>query len=763
MEALDGRIPLAVIGNGGYLDHAALAPVAHAHRAVRKLAVFLHRRHEQVYRIARKEHLLLEGCGNDLRDCGIRLRGLVKPDNLRVDAHHGKPERGNRDVLRLARVYAAPARAHFRVREGILPGSYPLELLCAKDIHLGTHQVALAHLGTPGSINARAVNLHHLRDFGQVHKHHTHGIALANRIRLHIGARARNGQHGKAVFQELLVRHVHTVIFRGRFQRLPVVPGTFLQQRRHADGTPGIVRALEQVAERIPREHLQAVTKTHRVLGKDARHRGRLRVIHEQAESLHARAEFREEHAAFTFEVALHPHIKSVHVRAHVKHRLEHLGGFRLVGRPVRVIMQVHHVEVALAILLFGLTHNAQEFFHPVLAIKQACALLLHLVRAEQRTMQDNRRIHGLHRAGVFQVTCRIMPCRNRAGFFPLAVKFVTDLPLPDVVAFYFVCISHPGGSFLRSSRARVHANHGLRVRERLDILHELLEIPLDVGPVRAGLVAIARRHRVELVVVALEQVTLAAIELHLANLHALARQVGSLEADGHVAGPDLCELVLGRLRVHAHHRFRLQLVFERLVHARIFGIVLGPVRKLERLRAQFTPVNLQRIEIHLLRKFHHYPGRVHRVEDFAPPHRFLLAVGKVAPANKAVVVLRRTAVNRLAQESASPLRGIRCPEPGAIVAADSVPVVIVREAPVREAEQRVAAIHERIGHIVVTAGRVPNRKVRRHHVLLVDNDARMQVIDNHRVLGGKGSSNTSEYRKRTREQRGNIHRNLTL
>ena len=376
--------------------------------------------------------------------------------------------------------------------------------------------------------------------------------------------------------------------------------------------------------------------------------------------------------------------------------------------------------------------------------------------------MQDDRGVHRLHRARIFQEAGSIVPRRNRAGFLPFAVELVADFPLLDVVALHLVRVAHPGGRLLRSARSRIHADNRLRIRERLDVLHEFFEVPLDIGPVRASLVAVARRHRVELVVVALEQIGLTAIELHFANLHALARQVARLEAYRHVARAQLLELVLGRLRVHAHHGFHLEPVFKSLVHARVFGIVAVPVRELEGLRTQAAPVNLQGVEVHLLGELYHHPGRVHGVEDFAPPHRLHLAVGEVAPADKAVVVLRRAAVNRLAQKAARPLVRIGRPEAGAVVAADAVPVVIVRKASIREAEQRIAAVHQRLRHVVVAAGRIPDGKVGSHHVFLVDDDARMQVIDHHRILRSKYSSNTSERRYRTREQRGNIHKNLS-
>ena len=351
------------------------------------------------------------------------------------------------------------------------------------------------------------------------------------------------------------------------------------------------------------------------------------------------------------------------------------------------------------------------------------------------------------------------MPRRDRAGFFPLAIELVSDLPLLNVVALYLVRIAHPGSRFLRSSRTCIHANHGFRVRERLDVIHERLEIPLDVSPVGTCDIAVAGRHRIELVAVAGKQIHLATIELHLADLHALARQFLRLESNCHVARTDLLELVLGRLGIHLYHGFRLQFVLESLVNTRVFRVILGPVSKLEGLRAQLAPVNLQGIEIHLLGELDHDPGRIVRVQDFAPPHRLHLAVGKVAPADKPVVVLGRTAVNRLAQEAASPLGRIGSPEAGTVVLADTVPVVIIRKAAVREAEHRVAAVHKRIRHVVVAARRIPDGKVGRHHVRLVDGNSRMQVIDNHHVLRRKRSSNTGEYRNRTREQRGNLHK----
>ena len=150
--------------------------------------------------------------------------------------------------------------------------------------------------------------------------------------------------------------------------------------------------------------------------------------------------------------------------------------------------------------------------------------------------MQDDTWINGLHGASVFDKARCILPCRERTGFFPFAVEFVADLPLLDVVFFDFVGVAHPGGCFLRGSSACVDANDGLsfltidKFRELVDVGHEFFEMPLDVCPVGARLVAVASGHRKKLVVVPGEQIVRAAIKLHFSDLHAFRRQVGRLE-----------------------------------------------------------------------------------------------------------------------------------------------------------------------------------------------------------------------------------------
>ena len=397
------------------------------------------------------------------------------------------------------------------------------------------------------------------------------------------------------------------------------------------------------------------------MLSKDACHGSGLRIIHQQAKALHAGTEFREEYAAFTFEMAFHPHIERIHIRAHIEHGLEHFGRLRFVGRPVRVIVQVHHVEVTLAVFLFGLAHNAQEFFHPVLAIKNTGALLHHLMRTQKRSVQNDGRIHRLHGACVFQEAGSVMPCRNRTGFFPFAIEFVTNFPLLDIVALDLVGVAHPSSRLLCSTRACIHANHGLCIRERLDVLHEFFEVPLDVSPVGASLVAVTGRHGVELVVITAEQVGFATEEFHFANLHALRRQIRSLEADCHVAGAEL-RLVLRRRPTHLDDLLGFQLVFKSLMHTRIFSIVFSPVGYFKRFRTQSSPIDLQRINIDFFGEFHHDPRRVHGVQDLTPPHGFHIAVGQVTATNKSVVVLGGAAVNRFAQETAGPLFFVSSP-----------------------------------------------------------------------------------------------------
>ena len=173
-------------------------------------------------------------------------------------------------------------------------------------------------------------------------------------------------------------------------------------------------------------------------------------------------------------------------------------------------------------------------------------------------------------------------------------------------------------------------------------------------------------------------------------------------------------------------------------MHARIFGIVFGPVGNFKSLRAKRSPIDLQGIDIDLFGEFHHDPRRVHRVQNFAPPHGFHIAVGQVTATHKAVVVLGGAAINRFSQETASPLVLVGGPEASAIVATDTIPVVIIRKRSIRESKQRVTAIDQRRRHVVIAARRIPNREVRRHHIFFIDDDTRMQVIDLDDILGGK-------------------------
>ena len=234
-----------------------------------------------------------------------------------------------------------------------------------------------------------------------------------------------------------------------------------------------------------------------------------------------------------------------------IEARFEHVCCIQVVRRPVRISVQVNDIEIAFAIGLFGFTDDTQEFCHPVFAIHETCAFLLHLVCAEKRAVQNDARINSLHGAGVFDKACGILPCRERTGFFPFAIEFVADLPLLDVVLFDFVCVAHPGRGFLRGSSACVDANDGLsfltidKFWELVDVGHEFFEMPFDVGPVGARLVAVARGHREELVIVPGEQIVRTAIELHFSNLHAFRRQVGRLEAERYIASARCGELVL--------------------------------------------------------------------------------------------------------------------------------------------------------------------------------------------------------------------------
>ena len=169
-------------------------------------------------------------------------------------------------------------------------------------------------------------------------------------------------------------------------------------------------------------------------------------------------------------------------------------------------------------------------------------------MRAEKRTVQDDARVNGLHGACVFDKACCVLPCRKRTGFFPFAIQLVTDLPLLDVVLFDFVGVLDPSGGFFGGACARVYADNGVlsSFREFFDVGHEFFEMPLDACPVGARLVAIARGHREELVIVSGEQIVRAAKEFHFADLNAFGRKVGCLEFYGDVTCPRCRELVLG-------------------------------------------------------------------------------------------------------------------------------------------------------------------------------------------------------------------------
>ena len=137
-----------------------------------------------------------------------------------------------------------------------------------------------------------------------------------------------------------------------------------------------MVRAFKDIAESVPRERLETVSKADCILCKDVCHAGRLWVVHPNLRPLHGRAKFREEYAALAFEVLVHPCIERVCVLSDFKACLEHVLGVQVFGCPVRISVQVNDIEVSFAIGLFGFADNAQEFCHPVFAIVEACAFL---------------------------------------------------------------------------------------------------------------------------------------------------------------------------------------------------------------------------------------------------------------------------------------------------------------------------------------------------------------------------------------------------
>ena len=106
-----------------------------------------------------------------------------------------------------------------------------------------------------------------------------------------------------------------------------------------------------------------------------------------------------------------------------------------------------------------------------------------------------------------------------------------------------------------------------------------------------------------------------------------------------------------------------------------------------------------------------------------------------MAATDETVVVFCRAAVNCFAEESRSPAFFAWCPESSAIVFACAIPVVVIAQASVWEAEYRVAAIDEGGRHVVITRGRIPNGKIRAHHVLFVNDDARMRIVNLDDVL----------------------------
>ena len=175
-------------------------------------------------------------------------------------------------------------------------------------------------------------------------------------------------------------------------------------------------------------------------------------------------------------------------------------------------------------------------------------------------------------------------------------------------------------------------------------------------------------------------------------------------------------------------------------MNTRIFGVVFGPVWKLKRLRAEIAPVNDNGVEVFLFGELNDNPRRVFRVEYFAPPHRVHVAIGKVAATDETVVVLCSATVNCFAEESRSPACVARNPKSGAVVFAGSVPVVVIAQASIRETENRVTACGEGARHVVIARGRIPDGKIGPHHIICVDFDARLRVVNLDDVLCRKCS-----------------------
>ena len=170
-------------------------------------------------------------------------------------------------------------------------------------------------------------------------------------------------------------------------------------------------------------------------------------------------------------------------------------------------------------------------------------------------------------------------------------------------------------------------------------------------------------------------------------------------------------------------------------MNARVFGVFVRPVRKFKRFRAEIAPFDDDGIEVFLFREFNDDPRRVFWIENFAPPHSALVAIGKVAATDETVVVFCRAAVNCFAEESRSPTFFAWCPESGAVVFACAIPVVVIAQASVRETENRVTSIDEGGRHVVITRGRIPDGEIGAHHVLFVNDDARMRVVNFDDVL----------------------------
>ena len=174
----------------------------------------MNNRSKQVKRITCKEHLLFES-----RSQHLGFRGSLAQSHLRVNLNNCKSKRWHRNVLALARIDAATARAHFRIRVRILRSAHPLELAFAKDFDLSANQITLADFGRATcSRNACAVNLYHLRGFRQVHNHHAGRIVLTDSVSFDVCARRFYGQHRIAIFKEIHVGHVNAVVFRRRLQ-----------------------------------------------------------------------------------------------------------------------------------------------------------------------------------------------------------------------------------------------------------------------------------------------------------------------------------------------------------------------------------------------------------------------------------------------------------------------------------------------------------------------------------------------------------------